>query len=96
MTLQRELIDHGMNLPEEQLVAVVSFLKCEAFDCIDDLAGASCVVRFVASATFGPSGAGDVAAMHYAWMLDDAQLQQLQTVQHVYPIFPYTIRAQIA
>ena len=75
-----------MNLPEEQLVAVVSFLKCEAFDCIDDLAGVSCVVRFVASATFVPSGAGDVAAMHYAWMLDDAQLQQLQTVQHVSPI----------
>ena len=43
-----------MNLPSEQLDAVVSFLKCEAFDCLDDLAGASCFIRSVASATFGP------------------------------------------
>ena len=77
-----------MNLPSEQLDAVVSFLKCEAFDCLDDLAGASCFVRSVASAIFVPSGAGDVAAMHYAWMLDDAQMQQLQTVHDVPPSFP--------
>ena len=39
MSFQQELKDNGLDLPDEQLNVVVSFLRSEAFDCMEDLAG---------------------------------------------------------
>lgn len=39
MSLHRELKDIGLDLPDEQIDVVVSFLRCEAFDCVEDLEG---------------------------------------------------------
>jgi hypothetical protein len=36
---QQELKDNGLDLPDEQINVVVSFLRSEAFDCMEDLAG---------------------------------------------------------